>query len=281
MIFNAGSSATYDIGDSIPSGTYVVKANVLADSSYTFSATVGDTTSSDTKSGNSTLVLGNFTFTNGEENTITISCTNGSNVTLDEIILEKISNIEISKSGKTEFSMYNDSSIAKSNFKEGSAVTVAQKYENGLDYNKTGSGYGVFDATGHYATYLVNVAENGLYDLSFVTGRSDAEYIVTVDDTKYFGSSDNENKASLGTADKNLEAYSDFVCGMYLTAGKHEIKVELKSGSAYLYAGILERATDGIKVDAEKENTISAVGKYNNAVYNDASEVYPEDGYAT
>jgi len=281
LVFGAGSSATYDIGTTIPSGTYVVKANALAAGDYTFSATVGDAASSDTKSGNNALVLGNFTFTNGQENTITISCTAGSNVTLDEIILEKISDIEVSRSGKTEFSMYNDASVAKSNFKEGSAVTVAQKYENGLDYNKSGSGYGVFDASGHYATYFVNVAENGLYDLSFITGRSDAEYIISVDDTKYIGSTDNANKASLGASDKNLEAYSDFVCGMYLTAGKHEIKVELKSGSAYLYAGILERVTEATKVDATKENTIPAVGKYNNAVYNDALEVYPDDGYAT
>ena len=281
LVFNAGSSATYDIGTDVSSGLYVAKVNALATSDYTFTATVGNTTSSDTKSGNNTLILGNFTFTNGQENTITISCTNGSNVTLDEIIFEKISDIEISKSGITEFSMYNDASVAKSVFKEGSKNTVAQAFESGLDYNKTGSGYGVFDEVGHYATYSVNVAENGLYDLSFVTGRSDAEYIVSVDNTKYIGSSDNSAKASLGTEDKNYEAYSDFVCGMYLTAGKHEIKVELKSGSAYLYAGILERTTDGIKVDAEKENTIPSVGKYNNAVYNGASEVYPDDGYAT
>ena len=281
LVFNAGSSAVYDIGDSVASGTYVVKANALADSNYTFSATVGDTTSSDTKSGNNTLILGNFTFTNGQKNSITISCTNGSNITLDEIILEKISNVEISKSGKTEFSIYNDASVAKSNFKEGSADTVAQKYESGLDYNKSGSGYGVFDASGHYATYFVNVDESGLYDLSFITGRSDAEYIISVDGTKYIGSTDNANKASLGASDKNLEAYSDFVCGMYLEEGKHEIKVELKSGSAYLYAGVFERSTDAISLDPEKENAVSAVGKYNCAVYNDTLEIYPDSGYVT
>lgn len=281
FVFNTGSSATYDIGTSIPSGTYVIKANALADSNYTFSATDGNTTSSDTKSGNNTLILGNFTFTNGEENSITISCTEGSNVTLDEIILEKISDIEISRSGKTEFSMYNDASVAKSSFKEGSADTVAQAYENSLDYNKSGSGYGVFDASGHYATYFVNVAESGLYDLSLITGRTDAEYIISVDDTKYIGSSDNSAKASLGTDDKNLEAYSDFVCGMYLAEGEHKIKVELKSGSAYLYAGIIERVSDAISLDTENENLISAVGKYNSAVYNDTLEVYPDSGYAT
>ena len=281
LVFNAGSSATYDIGTEIPSGLYLVKANTLATSDYTFSATDGNVTFSDTKSGNSTLILGNFTFTNGEENTITISCTSGSDVTLDEITFEKISDIEVSKSGKTEFSIYNDASVVNSSFKEGSKNTVAKAFESGLDYNKSGSGYGVFDASGHYATYYVNVAETGLYDLSLITGRSNAEYIVSVDGTKYIGSSDNENKASLGTSDKNFEAYSDFVCGMYLTAGKHEIKIELKSGSTYLYAGVLERVTDGIKVDTTKENTISAVGKYNNAVYNDTLEVYPNDGYVT
>ncbi len=281
LVFNAGSSATYDIGTSIPSGTYVVKANALADSNYTLSATDGTATFSDTKSGNGVLNLGSFTFTNGEENTITISCTNGSNVTLDEIILEKVQRIDVSRSGKTEFSIYNDSIPGNSSFKTGSADTVAIAYENGLEYNKDGSGYGVFDASGHCAEYLINVEENGLYDLSFVTGRTDAEYIVSVDDTKYIGSSNNSAKASLGTSDKNLEACSDFVCGMYLTEGEHKIKIELKSGSAYLYAGILERVENATLLSTENENLISSVGKYNSAVYNDTLEVYPDSGYAT
>jgi len=280
LVFNTDSSATYDIGASIPSGTYAVKANALATSAYTFSATDGTATFSDTKSGNGVLNLGSFTFTNGQENTITISCTAGSNVTLDEIILEKVQRIDVFKSGKTEFSIYNDSIPGNSSFKTGSADTVAIAFENGLEYNKDGSGYGVFDASGHVAEYLIKVEESGLYDLSFVTGRTDAEYIISVDDTKYIGSSDNGNKASLGTADENLEAYSDFVCGMYLAEGEHKIKIELKSGSAYLYAGIFERVTDAISLSTENENNISAVGKYNSAVYNDTLEVYPDSGYA-